>query len=103
MRDLSRYGPGDEITWPPYSGHPGDPRAPEQPDLKRATIEQITAAAADVLAAAEPDTVYDWICSDAPSCDALDEVIAREISRPDSALRAAVLTYLLGRPEVEKV
>lgn len=21
-------GPGDEATWPPYYGHPNDPRAP---------------------------------------------------------------------------
>lgn len=23
------YGPGDEITWPAYRGHPNDPRAPD--------------------------------------------------------------------------
>lgn len=22
-------GPGDEATWPPYSGHPNDPRDPD--------------------------------------------------------------------------
>ena len=25
-------GPGDSVTWPPYSGHPGDPRAPDDDD-----------------------------------------------------------------------
>lgn len=25
-------GPGDEETWPPYSGHPNDPRSPEEFD-----------------------------------------------------------------------
>ena len=25
-------GPGDEETWPPYSGHPNDPRAPAEDD-----------------------------------------------------------------------
>lgn len=24
--NYTTYGPGDEITWPPYSGHPNDPR-----------------------------------------------------------------------------
>lgn len=26
-------GPGDAATWPPYSGHPGDPRAPDDVDI----------------------------------------------------------------------
>lgn len=94
-------GFGDEATWLAFSGHPGDPRAPEEPELKPATPAHIAAAAAQVLDAADAETVYDWICSDAPAGDALDEVIARDIARPDSALRAAVLTYLLGRPEVD--
>lgn len=24
-------GPGDEETWPPYAGHPKDPRTPDDP------------------------------------------------------------------------
>lgn len=26
MSRYTQYGPGDEITWPPYSGNPNDPR-----------------------------------------------------------------------------
>lgn len=26
------YGPGDEITWPMCTGHPNDPRTPDEPD-----------------------------------------------------------------------
>lgn len=26
------YGFGDPATWPPFSGNPNDPRAPEPPD-----------------------------------------------------------------------
>lgn len=29
---ITRYGPGDEATWPPYAGNPNDPRAPEPTD-----------------------------------------------------------------------
>mgnify|MGYP001547665931 CR=1 FL=1 len=96
-------GSGDEATWPAYSGHPGDPRAPAEPELKPASAAHIAAATAQALDAADAETVYEWICSDAPAGDALDEVIARDIARPDSALRAAVLTYLVGRPEVDKI
>lgn len=28
MQRYTQYGPGDEPTWPAYSGHPNDPRAP---------------------------------------------------------------------------
>lgn len=27
-------GPGDPVTWPPYSGHPNDPRAPLDDDFE---------------------------------------------------------------------
>jgi hypothetical protein len=26
MTRYTRFGPGDPITWPPCTGHPGDPR-----------------------------------------------------------------------------
>lgn len=26
-------GPGDEATWPPYAGHPNDPRAPDSGEV----------------------------------------------------------------------
>lgn len=29
MAAYTPYGPGDEATWPPYSGHPNDPRDPD--------------------------------------------------------------------------
>jgi hypothetical protein len=29
MAGYTNYGPGDSETWPAYSGHPNDPRAPE--------------------------------------------------------------------------
>jgi hypothetical protein len=29
MSRYTSYGPGDECTWPAYSGNPNDPRAPE--------------------------------------------------------------------------
>jgi len=32
MSAITRFGPGDPETWPPYSGHPLDPRAPEPSD-----------------------------------------------------------------------
>ena len=28
---ITRYGPGDPQTWPPYAGHANDPRAEECP------------------------------------------------------------------------
>ena len=32
--DIRRMvGPGDAATWPAYSGHPNDPRAPDDNDL----------------------------------------------------------------------
>jgi Lar family restriction alleviation protein len=33
MSPFTNLGPGDESTWPPYSGHPGDPRAPDDVDI----------------------------------------------------------------------
>lgn len=39
---LARYGPGDEITWPPGVGHPNDPRTEsddrDPADLPRAEL-----------------------------------------------------------------
>lgn len=32
MSKITKYGYGDEQTYPPYWGHPNDPRAPEPPD-----------------------------------------------------------------------
>lgn len=29
MSAYTSLGPGDEATWPPYSGNPNDPRAPD--------------------------------------------------------------------------
>ena len=29
---FSEFGPGDAATWPPFMGHPNDPRAPEATD-----------------------------------------------------------------------
>lgn len=29
---MSLPGPGDEVTWPAYAGHPNDPRAPAEHD-----------------------------------------------------------------------
>ncbi len=43
-------GPGDEVTWPPYSGHSLDPRGPldldDEPDLSE-IIDDLLAAAAE--------------------------------------------------------
>jgi transposase len=30
-------GPGDEVTWPAYAGHPNDPRAPDEPEWGQMT------------------------------------------------------------------
>lgn len=32
MMSTTFYGPGDEITWGPFFGHPNDPRQPEYDD-----------------------------------------------------------------------
>lgn len=32
MSKITKYGYGDEQTYPPYWGHPNDPRAPEPSD-----------------------------------------------------------------------
>lgn len=34
---MKDYGPGDECTWPPFCGHPNDPRGDDydQTDLER--------------------------------------------------------------------
>lgn len=29
MSRYTNFGPGDDCTWPAYTGHPNDPRAPE--------------------------------------------------------------------------
>jgi len=29
---FTKFGPGDEATWPPFAGHPNDPRAPDDGD-----------------------------------------------------------------------
>jgi len=34
-------GPGDECTWPPCTGHPGDPRTPDEPDVEYEDDETI--------------------------------------------------------------
>lgn len=37
-------GPGDPETWPPYTGHPNDPRADDEEDeVEDPRIEQIEA------------------------------------------------------------
>ena len=33
-------GPGDEITWPPCTGHPMDPRTPDESYLEEARFEE---------------------------------------------------------------
>jgi hypothetical protein len=41
-RQTSRYtplGPGDEATWPPYSGDPNDPRHVDDPDYEEEEAE----------------------------------------------------------------
>ena len=42
-------GPGDEATWPPYSGHPNDPRAPDDSGRDEAIEER----AQELLAGSE--------------------------------------------------
>jgi len=44
---MTLYGYGDEATWPAYSGHPGDPRAPCEPDIDEAIEDMIDDAASD--------------------------------------------------------
>ena len=39
--DLSKYGPGDEITWPPCTNHSLDPRTPPDSDLEEARAEEV--------------------------------------------------------------
>lgn len=34
-------GPGDSITWPPYSGHPNDPRGTAWEDLTEEEAEAL--------------------------------------------------------------
>lgn len=47
---ITQYGPGDECTWPPYAGHPNDPRAPEpdesltRDEAKEFLVEQVKTA-----------------------------------------------------------
>ena len=33
MSPFTNLGPGDEATFPPYYGHPNDPRAPDDVDI----------------------------------------------------------------------
>lgn len=44
-------GPGDAETWPPFSGHPHDPRTPED-DSDDTTAEAINMVRALVVSAA---------------------------------------------------
>lgn len=61
MNKLTDYGPGDPDTWPAYTGHPNDPRAPAEPGLDY-EIEQILEsrhALLDVVneALADPESI----------------------------------------------
>lgn len=41
---ITSYGPGDEATWPPFAGHPNDPRYDDSRDI---AIETLAAEMAD--------------------------------------------------------
>lgn len=43
MSRYTNFGPGDDCTWPAYTGHPNDPRAPEPTALEYEEQERIDA------------------------------------------------------------
>ncbi len=51
-------GPGDSETWPPFVGHPNDPRAPED-DSDDTTAEAINMVRALVVSAAASEVCGD--------------------------------------------
>ncbi len=101
MRSLP--GPGDAATWPAYSGHPGDPRAPEGP--REATAEEVRQAASDLIDRAlksnNPDIVAEWIADDQASACYVDLLARRDIAKSNSFLRRLVIQYLMKQPAVD--
>lgn len=100
-------GPGDEATWPPYSGHPNDPRAPID-DVDEGAIDE---RAAELLAA--PDFMP---FSPSNFCEAILEMgdpqiepVCRFLAEGDTAAAGDTLARLvrgywepLARKEAER-
>ena len=80
-------GYGDPATWPPYSGHPNDPRSDGREEAREAAIDdQVDTLMAEGL---EDEAVFEAVIY-GTGADVLAELVARHLRRTSSPLRKAV-------------
>lgn len=100
-------GPGDEITWPSYTGHPNDPRAPI--DDRDTAIDE---RAAELLAAPgftpfSPENLCEALCE---ANDEQVELLCRLLAEGNTAAAGEALAAItrrywepLARKEAERM
>ena len=91
---IAMPGPGDEITWGPYTGHPGDPRAPDLTPYIEREAARIMAEATENAEAFEEFAGESDLCLDTEFWGAVAAVVREPTKETALALSSRVDEFM---------
>lgn len=90
------YGPGDEATWGPCTGHPNDPRTEDAPDDYMTLDEALDAATEEMMSS--PYAVAFWLGEQIQDVSIVD-VDAVTDHLPDASVNELLTMIMAGDSE----